>query len=88
MNNIIKVALVTGAGSDIGLALVDQLISPEGIETGYACCRKPVNSVGLLERAKNNLNLLPLKMDITSEVVHSLPGMVRSSRSNGLSALL
>ena len=45
-----QVALVTGASSGIGLALVDELLENPAFGLVYAGCRKPQFSVALRER--------------------------------------
>jgi NAD(P)-dependent dehydrogenase (short-subunit alcohol dehydrogenase family) len=68
MMNHPNVALVTGAGSGIGLALVDQLLASPAIDTIFACCRQPDNSAELQERRQADARVVPVRMDVTDSV--------------------
>lgn len=60
-----RTALVTGAGSGIGLALIDQLLTDPTIGIIYAGCRKPELSFALKERAAMDSRLKTIQLDVT-----------------------
>jgi NAD(P)-dependent dehydrogenase (short-subunit alcohol dehydrogenase family) len=60
-----RTALVTGAGTGIGLALVDQLLADPQTGIVYAGCRKPELSFSLQERAAEDPRLKLIALDVT-----------------------
>jgi NAD(P)-dependent dehydrogenase (short-subunit alcohol dehydrogenase family) len=64
---LLTTALITGANSGIGLALVDQLLTDADIGIIYACCRKPASSVDLKSRASKDPRVKIIALDVTDD---------------------
>ena len=60
-----RTALITGAGSGIGLALVDALLASTDYGRVYAGCRKPEASCTLRERNAEDPRLQVVELDVT-----------------------
>ena len=60
-----RVALVTGASSGLGLALIEKLLNEGQCSLLYAGCRKPDNSWALQQLAKHDARLQLLQLDVT-----------------------
>ena len=60
-----RIALVTGAGNGIGLALVDELLADENTALVFAASRKPEQSKALRQRASEDPRLQPVTLDAT-----------------------
>jgi len=76
-----QIALVTGAGSGIGLALVEQLLQDDHCSAVYAGCRAPDNAPELLRLADEDARLTVLVLDVTQ--AQSLEAAVEVMSASG-----
>lgn len=76
-----RIALVTGAGNGIGLALVERLLADDSCSLVFAGSRAPEKSAALISAAARDDRLQLLKLDVTD--TQSLKAATETMRAAG-----